>query len=359
MSETVSDPVLSNPAHAQPLPSLWRMPTTTCGHCGAPRVCCGGGTSARTAGASGHGEPAEGEEGGEAADRATEAASGVQGQLFTWLVGLVLAASLVALLLHYAVAARERSGNREETWDSAGMVSHGEFGAPLVPKGVAVRHPHVDRQHHRAVSDVIDIPLGANREEQHVIKALASAMDAPPRIRQNRNFQMPGPILLSQSGRRREGDIASRNSADIAEWDQHRRLHTSGWPKFQRRHNLIVVGIEPSLWNEPSTLRRVGESVGRVDLSGLPGIHRDGKRREKCGQRGDDERSIIIGLAIAFLLGGSSLVLQIYGWGVFYDRSRLAGRVFVIAGNLLCVCAFGSIFVRWSNHACGLFQWSI
>jgi hypothetical protein len=41
-----------------PGPGVVRV--STCPHCGAPRTCCGGGTAARMAGATGHGAPAEG-----------------------------------------------------------------------------------------------------------------------------------------------------------------------------------------------------------------------------------------------------------------------------------------------------------
>jgi hypothetical protein len=71
----MSGDALSNPAHAPLLPPNWRTLTTTCGYCGAPQTCCSQG---RGRGATGHGEPAEGREGGDAAGCAPEAQGGAQ-----------------------------------------------------------------------------------------------------------------------------------------------------------------------------------------------------------------------------------------------------------------------------------------
>jgi hypothetical protein len=54
------------------------VPPSTCPHCGAALKCCRQG---RGRGATDHGEPAEGEEGGDAAGHATEAENGAQPML--------------------------------------------------------------------------------------------------------------------------------------------------------------------------------------------------------------------------------------------------------------------------------------
>jgi hypothetical protein len=79
LEPSAAEPVLSNPQHAALLPPSWRMAPSTCPWCGSPRTCCAQG---RTRGATGHGEPAEDREGGDALEGATEAASGAQGSPF-------------------------------------------------------------------------------------------------------------------------------------------------------------------------------------------------------------------------------------------------------------------------------------
>ena len=56
---------MSSPRNS-PMPGI--VPPSTCPHCGAPLRCCQQG---RGRGATGHGEPAEGRDGGAAAERAT------------------------------------------------------------------------------------------------------------------------------------------------------------------------------------------------------------------------------------------------------------------------------------------------
>lgn len=61
---------------SSPAPPPGVVASSTCPYCGAPRACCLGGVPARTAGATGHGGGAEGEEGGDAPECGTEAESG-------------------------------------------------------------------------------------------------------------------------------------------------------------------------------------------------------------------------------------------------------------------------------------------